>query len=289
MTLHAGLAAIIAGCGVAPGSDGIYSGPMASAPDQEVERRLREEVAGHVYDNYLEAIAQSHSIPVMDAEVDRLLAMMPRGAVILDIGGCWGWHWRRLAATRPDVGVLIVDFVRANLSHAERVLGPLVGSQVALMHADATALPFPSGDPARGFDTVWTVQVFQHIPDYARACREAHRVLKTGGRFVTYSLHSPSMNRAIYRLLGRPFHLEGMVEGRFYLARANDRQRQIVADLFGGAVVDRYSEWLFHPNLKLSASGAMGSLLGRLDARLGSGWFPGRWLARQRSFEATKG
>ena len=288
MTLHTGLATTIVGSGVAQGSDGIYSGPVASAPDQEAERRLREEVAGHVYDNYLAAIAQSHSIPVMDAEVDRLLAVMPRNAVMLDIGGCWGWHWRRLAETRPDVGVLIIDFVRANLSHAQRVLGPLVGSQVALMHADATALPFASGDSARGFDGVWTVQVFQHIPDYARACREAHRVLKTGGRFMTYSLHSPPLTRAIYRTLGRPFHTEGMVEGRFYLARATERQRQIVVDLFGGTVGDRYSEWLFHPDLKLVGSGAEGSLLGRLDARLGSGLFPGRWIARQRSFEATK-
>ena len=288
MTLHAGLAATIAGSGVALGSDGIYSGPVASAPDQEAERRLREEVAGHVYDNYLAAIALSHSIPVMDAEVDRLLAVMPGNAVILDIGGCWGWHWRRLAESRPDVGVLIIDFVRANLSHAERVLGPLVGTQVALMHADATALPFPVGDHERGFDGVWSVQVFQHIPDYARACREAHRVLKPGGRFMTYSLHIPPFNRALHRLLGRPFHTDGAVEGRFHLTRANDQQREIVAGIFGGRVADRYTECLFHPDLKLAFTGAAGNMLGRIDSQLGGSGLPGRWLARQRSFEATK-
>jgi len=286
--MQARLAAMVADSAAAQGADGIYAAAMAAAPDQDAERRLREEVAGHVYDNYLAAVSRSHSIPVMDAEVDRLLAMMPRDALILDVGGCWGWHWRRLAATRPDVGVLIIDFVHANLLHAVRVLGPLVGTQVALMHADAMALPFPGGDRVRGFDGVWTVQVFQHIPDYARACREAHRVLKTGGRFMTYSLQAPPVNRAIRRLLGRPLHTDGMVEGTFHLTRANDHQRAIVAEIFGGPVIDRYSECLFHPDLKLAFTGARDNLLGRIDARLAGSDLPGRWLARQRSFEATK-
>lgn len=106
---------------------------------------------------------------------------MPQGALILDVGGCWGWHWRRLSKTRPDVGVLIVDFVRANLVHAQNVLGELVGDQVALMHADATALPFIVDSRFKGFNGVWTVQTFQHIPAYDKAVAEAFRVLKGGG------------------------------------------------------------------------------------------------------------
>ncbi len=234
--MHTELSTIFASSAFAQGSDGIYSAPMpSSASDQDDERELRERVAAQHYDSYLAAIAHSHSIPVMDHEVDRFLTKMPQGALILDIGGCWGWHWRRLATTRPDVGVLIIDFVRANLSHAQKVLGPLVGAQVALMHADATALPFLDADAASaGFDGVWTVQAFQHIPDFARACREAHRVLKPGGRFANYSLHTTPLNRTIHRLLGKTFHTAGMVKNAFHLTRANDSQRQIVADIFGG-------------------------------------------------------
>ena len=102
---------------------------------QTAEIELRERVAAEHYDNYLEALSASHSIPVMDHEVDRFLAAIPQGGLVLDIGGCWGWHWRRLAHTRPDVGVLIVDLVRSNLPHARNVLGSLVGRQVELMHA----------------------------------------------------------------------------------------------------------------------------------------------------------
>lgn len=257
--------------------------PRISAPE------LREGVAAQEYDDYLTAIARSHSILVMDREVDRFLAPMPRGALILDIGGCWGWNWRRLAATRPDVGVLIIDFVRGNLLHAKRLLGPLVGEQVALMQADATKLPFTDSDAGRSrFDGVWTVQVFQHIPDFACACREAHRVLKRGGRFTNYSLNTTPLYRGIYRLLGKPFHTHGMVENSFHLTRANESQRQIVAGIFGGQVLDRYTECLFHRELKLGFTGSPGNPIGRLDALLSSLPWLGRWIARQRSFEVTK-
>jgi ubiquinone/menaquinone biosynthesis C-methylase UbiE len=272
------------------GADGIYSAPAVSfASDQETERTLRERVAAEQQVDYLSTIADNHSIPVMDYEVDRFLALMPAGALILDIGGCWGWHWRRLARTRPDVGVLIVDFVRSNLRHAQEVLGSLVGSQVALLHADATALPFSDANSSlRGFDGVWTVQVFQHIPDFALACREAHRVLAPGGRFVNYSLHSTPFNRVVYRLFGKAFHTEGMFGNAFHLTRANDHQRSIVAQIFEGDPRDRYTECLFHPDLRLLFTGERRSWVGKIDASLGNMAWLGKWIARQRSFEARK-
>lgn len=290
MIAHSQLASVLADRGFRRDAEGIYLAPTpAGDSPQAEERALREQVAAQRYGDYLSVIARSHSIPVMDYEVDRFLARMPKGALILDIGGCWGWHWRRLADTRPDVGVLIIDFVRANLLHAKEVLGELVGTQVALMHADATALPFPDAGPASpGFDAVWTVQVFQHIPGFARACSEAHRVLKRGGRFANYSLHITPLNRMIRRLLAKPFHTHGLVKNAFYLTRANDEQRGVVAAIFGSAVTDRYTECLFHPDLKLRFTGRLRNPGGRLDARLGDAPWLGRMIARQRAFQVTK-
>lgn len=284
---HTGLAALLAD--MPSDAEGVFSSPrLGQAAEQSAERELRERVAAQQYGDYLGAISESHSVQVMDHEVARFLHRLPPGAVILDIGGCWGWHWRRLAAERPDVGVLIVDFVRANLGHARRVLGPLIGRQVELMHADATALPFPDATAAAGFDAVWTVQVFQHIPDFARACAEAQRVLKPGGRFANYSLHTTPLNRAVYRLFGKRYHTEGMVGQAYYLARASDEQRQVIARVFGAPVEERYTECLFHPDLKLSRTGRLGSMLGAIDARLGSASPVARLIARQRSFEVVK-
>jgi ubiquinone/menaquinone biosynthesis C-methylase UbiE len=285
--MHSGLKALLNSGGFVQKPDGIYSAQMPFLGSvQNDERELRERVAAHRYDNYLAAIARSHSIPVMDKEVDRFLAKMPKGALILDIGGCWGWHWRRIAKARPDIGVLIIDFVRPNLTHAINVLGTLLDEQVALMHADATALPFITD---RGlFDGIWTVQTFQHIPDFTNAVKEAHRVLKPGGYFINYSLHNTPLNKLIHKLLSKPYHSEGIVKNTFYLTRANNSQLQIIEDIFGSKVLDGYAECLFHPDLKLTFTGRLGSPLGTFDVLLNNILPIGYFIARQRIFGALK-
>jgi len=269
-------------------SDGIYSGHITTTQDQATERALRERVAAVHYDNYLDAISHSHSIAVMDYEVDRFLAKIPQGGLILDIGGCWGWHWRRLVNTRPDVGVLIVDFVRSNLPHALNVLGSLVGHQVALMHADATALPFAVDANFPGFDGVWTVQTFQHIPAFDKAVSEAYRVLKRGGVFANYSLNIQLPIHWLYRLFGRGYVSEGWIEGSYWLARASKVQKSQIEKLFGGEVTERWAEILYSPELHFPAPGKEGSWLGKLDALLSNNVGFLRWFARQHSFHCQK-
>jgi ubiquinone/menaquinone biosynthesis C-methylase UbiE len=269
-------------------TDGIYNGVVTASLDQYAEIKLRERVASLCYDNYLDAISCSHSIPVMDKEVDLFLAKIPQGGLILDVGGCWGWHWRRLAKTRPDVGVLIVDLVRSKLPHARNVLGDLVGHQVELMHADATALPFALSPSFQGFDGVWTVQTFQHIPAYGNAAAEAFRVLNSGGQFANYSLNVQTHIRAVKRMLGKDYTTAGWIDGSFWLARASLKQKQQIESIFGNAVSERWSEILFSPELHFIAIGKEGSWLGKLDALLSNkvGFFG--CFASQRSFHCQK-
>jgi len=268
--------------------DGIYGGMPHTSTDQSLEVELRERVAAVHYDNYLDALSASHSISVMDHEVDRFLTAIPQGGLILDIGGCWGWHWRRLAQTRPDVGVLIVDFVRSNLPHARNVLGSLVDDQVGLMHADAAALPFTIDENFAGFDGIWTVQTFQHIPDFGKAVLEACRVLKRGGVFANYSLNVQPPIRWLRRLLGRGYLTKGWVEGSFWLARASDDQKESIATTFGSTVSERWSEILYSPELRFTAPGKRGSVFGKLDALLSNNAGFLGWFARQRSFHCQK-
>lgn len=271
------------------GNDGIYSSPIVEISyEQEEEKKLRESVAGLQYDNYLDAVAKSHSIPVMDKEVKRFLETMPYKARIIDIGGCWGWHWRNLALLRPDVEVLIFDFVRSNLNHAKAILAPLLGKQIFLMHGDATMLPFgQNGDTYSQFDGIWTVQVFQHIPNFEQACSEAFRVLKSGGKFVNYSLHITPINKNIYALFKKQYFIKGIFNNQYYLERANDSQKEIVKKIFGN-VNDRYTECLFHPDLKIRSTAKEHSIIGKLDSYLSEFSWVNKLIARQRSFEATK-
>jgi len=268
--------------------DGIYSNSSIATPDQATEVELRERVAARKYDNYFEVISQSHSISVMDREIDRFMEQIPQSGVILDIGGCWGWHWRRLAKARPDVGVLIVDFVRSNLPHARNVLGNLVGNQVALMHADATALPFVIDENFKGFDGIWTVQTFQHIPAYDKAVAEAYRVLKSGGVFANYSLNVQAHIKTIKRILGRKYLTTGWIDGSFWLARASVEQKQQIEAIFGNKVIERWSEIIYSPELRFPTPGREGSWLGKLDALLSNDVGFLGWFARQHSFHCRK-
>ena len=121
--MNSNLLSLIKKEGLKQDEDGIYLTEIISENKiQDDERELRVRVSSVTYDNYLDVISKNHSIPVMDYEVDVFLKKMPQGAVILDIGGCWGWHWRRIGKSRPDISILIIDFVKSNLTHALNVV-----------------------------------------------------------------------------------------------------------------------------------------------------------------------
>lgn len=263
--------------------DGIY-GYVAANSQQSVEIEMREKVAASRHTDPLAHVARHHSIPVMDFEVSRYLSNIPKGGVILDIGGCWGWHWRKLKTVRPDLIVVIVDFVRGNLYHAKELLGNDVNDSVFLVHGDATDLNFPDTI----FDGVWTVQTFQHIPAYDKAVSEAYRVLKGGGVFAVYSLNVQPHIKAIKHILGKQYPASCWIDGSFWLARASNKQKQQIESIFGNKVIERWSEIIYSPELRFQAPGREGSLLGKLDAFLSNDVGFLRWLARQHSFHCYK-
>nr|WP_078123868.1 class I SAM-dependent methyltransferase [Leptospira alexanderi] len=164
-------------------------------------------------------------------------------------------------------------------------MGNSIGKHVYLIHADATSLPFQD----QIFDGVWTVQTFQHIPNFKKACSEAFRVLKKEGTFINYSLSSTPMNRIVYFLLRKKFHQEGKVEGSFFLNRANVAQKKILVDLYGKQnVMEGYSECFFHPDFRLTFSGRKNSFFGILDYYYSKIYWFNSFLARQKSFTATR-
>ena len=269
--------------------DGIYSGLSSLESDQELEISLREMVASKKYDNYLHSISESHSISVMDHEVEKFLKKMPKNSVILDIGGCWGWHWRKIKSNRPDVKIIIIDFVRSNLIHAKNILGKLIGKQIELVHADATNLPFKINNTFKGFNGIWTVQTLQHIPDFSKVINEAYQLLLKNGYFVNYSLHNTPFNIFIYKILKKKFHKKGVVKGSYYLERASKEQILSMEKYFGKEnIIINYSETLFHPDLKFRFSGKLNNYLGYIDILISYLKPLAYFMSRQSSFTAKK-
>jgi ubiquinone/menaquinone biosynthesis C-methylase UbiE len=269
--------------GAIKGNDGIY-GEVSIFDDQSLEVQMREKVAKADIDRHMDVISNHHSIPVMDHEVGLFLEKIPQDGVIIDIGGCWGWHWRNLRTQRPDITVVIVDLVRSNLLHASRLLGNNIDHSIFLVHGDATSLDFEDCT----FDGVWTVQTLQHIPKFELAVSETYRVLTKKGWFCNYSLNHQMPIQFLYKLLCKTYVSEGWVDGMFWLARASIEQRKIIEEIYASSVALRWSEILYSPELHFSLPGKEGSLLGRIDCRISNNISFMGWFARQLSFHCQK-
>ena len=269
-----------------PKSDGIYfQGISSSSQQHEIERRA--EVANSVVPNtnLLDLISKHHSIPVMDREVRRFISPLPAESWIVDVGGCWGWHWRDLYKVRPDIKIVIVDLVKENLEKAKSLLGSQLGKSIFLVCGDALSLPFSDG----AFNGYWSVQTLQHIEKFYGAIEEAYRVLANDGRFATYSLNHSPIQRFTLRILGKSYHKEGYwSEQGYYLKRASPEQKLVISDVFQQAVESRFSEIIFAPEFGACSSGRAESLFGSLDASLTNKLGFLKNFARQESFHTQK-
>lgn len=266
------------------GKDGIYSYQFDNN-DQTDEVNLRNQVAHFEYKDYLDEIANSHSISVMDKQVSKFIEQLPQNSIIIDVGGCWGWHWRNIDIQKRNIIIVIIDLVRHNLYHAKQVLKSLIDSgNVLLVHGNATELPFPDNT----FDGYWTVQTLQHIPNIEKAVKEAHRVLKEKGLFINYTLNNSPFMKLIYKLSRRVYHVDGKIEGRYFLRRSTLKDAQIVSKAFDNEVEITFSEIIFQLEFKTTFSGKIGSLFGRLDSFLTTKNKFAGIFARQISFSTRK-
>lgn len=103
---------------------------------------------------------------------------------VLDVGCGIGGASRLLARAcgcRVTGLDLTEEYCRAAAMLAARTG---LAHRVAYRQGDALDLPFADAS----FDGAWTQHVTMNIPDKARLCAEAHRVLRPGGRFALYEL-----------------------------------------------------------------------------------------------------
>jgi len=118
--------------------------------------------------------------PYIEAAGSDLLALLgPGPGRCLDLGCGTGANLRRL--TDAGWSVIGVDLSSDQLrrAHARAPAG------VELLQGDATALPFAEAS----FDAVACALLHTDVEDFTAVCREAHRVLKRGGRLAYVGIH----------------------------------------------------------------------------------------------------
>jgi ubiquinone/menaquinone biosynthesis C-methylase UbiE len=108
---------------------------------------------------------------------DRVLAGVPDGGTVVDVGGGTGTFAIDLAATRPDIEVVVVDGAPQALELAQAKPG---ADRVRWQHGLAAELPLPD---ASADAVVMSLLLHHLVPDAKRgALADAHRVLRPTGR-----------------------------------------------------------------------------------------------------------
>lgn len=101
------------------------------------------------------------------AEIERVVAAMPPGARVLELGAGTGAQAAELA--RRGFAVTAIEIPDSN--YAAHRLFPIIDY-------DGVTIPLPDAS----MDVVFSSNVLEHVPDLARLHAELHRVLAPGGR-----------------------------------------------------------------------------------------------------------
>jgi ubiquinone/menaquinone biosynthesis C-methylase UbiE len=249
---------------------------------QKKEFFLRKKVAKKKYKNFFKEIAMHHSINVMDREVEKFIKLLPLNSVICDIGGSWGWHWRKIDKQRPDIKVIIVDFIFENLLIAKKILANKINKQIFLINDDCYKFNIKNNF----FHGIWSVQTLQHIPNYVQIYKQLYKQLRPNGYFYNCNLNINYMINLVYWLLNKKYLIKGF-NNNYYLERSNKIQKRYLEKIFKNKVTTIYSELLFHPDLKIF-TGSIYNLIGKIDSLLTGTCLIKKIFARQEAFLIKK-
>lgn len=249
---------------------------------QKKEFILRKKIAKKKYENFFKEIALHHSINVMDREVEKFLKLLPKNSIVCDIGGSWGWHWRNIDKDRPDIKVIIVDFIFENLLIAKKILENKINKQIFLINDDCCKFNIKNNL----FNAVWSVQTLQHIPNYVYVYKKIYNQLKPSGYFYNCNLNINYMINLIYWILNKKYLIKGF-NNNYYLEKSNNVQKKYLEAIFKNKVTTIYSELLFHPDLKLF-TGSKNNFIGKIDSLLSGNSIVKKIFARQETFLIKK-
>lgn len=156
----------------------------------------RPEAWNAVADGYAEDLVPLFAAYAADA---LRLAGLPAGARVLDVAA--GPGTLAFLAAERGARVVALDFAEAMVAALDRRAKREGVPSVEAVHGDGQALPFADG----AFDRAFSMFGLIFFPDPGAGLREAHRVLRPGGRVAVSSwapLDGVALLQACFRAIG---------------------------------------------------------------------------------------
>jgi arsenite methyltransferase len=131
--------------------------------------------------------AQCHDLMIRRSVVLEALNLRS-GERVLEQGCGGGFYTYEIARfVGPQGRVAAIDISAEQIASARDRCREM--SWVECQIANANELPYADGE----FDALFGVQVLEYIQDFEKAVREAHRVLRPGGRFINLATNWSSL------------------------------------------------------------------------------------------------
>ncbi len=153
---------------------------------------------------------------------ERLVATLPTGARVLDVGCGGGQHAVQIVRRRPDLRVVGVDVSTTMVTRA-RALAVRAGvaDKVTFELGDAMDLKFA----ADSFDAVYCAGPLKQVSDKSRVLRECHRVLRPGGRLLAMDVNRGCSYEDVVEFVNRtPLPAPGRLLLKLYFSTYVARQ-----------------------------------------------------------------
>lgn len=132
-------------------------------------------------------------------------AHVPRGASILEVGCGSGKLSRYLTKTLKCKRFVGIDLDPKKVARAESQNE--YSTRMIFQVANANKLPFEDNS----FDAIIETDLLHHLPDWRKAMREIHRVLKPNGKFIARDLSIesftfPGIGLVLQNVFTHPYH-----------------------------------------------------------------------------------
>jgi len=142
-------------------------------------KRTNQNFKKNSFESFFFSEGKRARINFSKTEIEKTIAQLPAGAVVLELGCGAGEHTAFMAKLRNDIHLVAIDISpKSVLETRERIkTDQKVKSKLSFLIADAEALPFKN----KSIDCVMAVMFYHHVANPQKSVKEIKRIMSLRG------------------------------------------------------------------------------------------------------------